>query len=120
MRIEILLIIRRNRRFRGIILKRAFSLLFTVLICCILLFMCKSEVKATFVGVIEEVINDRGAFVYVTEAENDAVYGIIYVNLAKNPAETFKVGDKVKIGYDGTVEYTAPLVITTLTVELVE
>ncbi|MFJ6210228.1 hypothetical protein [Lysinibacillus sp. NPDC092081] len=101
-------------------MKKAFSLLFIVLICCCLLFMCKSEVKATFVGVIEEVINDRAAFVYVTKAENDAVYGIIYVNLAKNPDETFKVGDKVKVGYDGTVQYTAPMVITTLTVELVE
>jgi len=82
--------------------------------------MCKSEVKATFVGVIEEMVNDRKAVVYVTESENNAVRGIVYVNLAKNPDETFKVGDKVKVGYNGTVQDTAPMAITTLTVELVE
>ena len=82
--------------------------------------MCKSEVRATFVGVIEEMVNDRKALVYVTESENNAVRGIVYVNLAKNPDETFKVGDKVKVGYNGTVQDTAPMAITTLTVELVE
>ena len=82
--------------------------------------MCKSEVKATFIGVIEEIVNDRKAVVYVTESENDAVRGIIYVNLAKNPDIQFKVGDKVKVGYDGTVQDTAPMWVTTLTVELVE
>jgi len=82
--------------------------------------MCKSEVKATFIGVIEEMINDRKAVVYVTESENNAVRGIVYVNLAKNPNETFKVGDKVKVGYDGTVQPTAPMAVTTLTVEKVE
>jgi len=82
--------------------------------------MCKSEVRATFVGVIEEMVNDRKALVYVTESENNAVRGIVYVNLAKNPDETFKVGDKVKVGYNGTVQNTAPMAITTLTVELVE
>ncbi|GAB0168057.1 DUF4131 domain-containing protein [Lysinibacillus sp. CTST325] len=101
-------------------MKKAFSLLFIVLLCCSLLFMCKSEVKATFIGVIEEIVNDRKAVVYVTESENDAVRGIIYVNLAKNPDIQFKVGDKVKVGYDGTVQDTAPMWVTTLTVELVE
>ncbi|QGG52732.1 hypothetical protein [Lysinibacillus pakistanensis] len=65
-------------------------------------------------------INNREAFVYVTKTEGNPVYGIIYVNLAKNPDETFQVGDKVKVGYNGTVQDTAPLAITTLSVELVE
>ncbi|QDP99405.1 hypothetical protein FOH38_01910 [Lysinibacillus fusiformis] len=65
-------------------------------------------------------INDRKAVVYVTKTEGNPVYGIIHVNLAKNPDETFQVGDKVKVGYNGTVQDTAPLAITTLTVELVE
>lgn len=82
--------------------------------------MCKSEVKATFVGVIDEMVNDRKAVVNVTESENNTVYGIVYVNLAKNPDETFKVGDKVKVGYNGKVQGTAPMAVTTLTVELVE
>lgn len=82
--------------------------------------MCKSEVKATFVGVIEEMVNDRKAIVYVTKSENNAFRGIVYVNLKKNPDETFKVGDKVKVGYNGKVQGTAPMAVTTLTVELVE
>ena len=82
--------------------------------------MGKSEVNATFIGVIEEMINDRKAVVYVTESENDAVRGIVYINLAKNPDIKFKVGDKIKAGYDGTVQDTAPMWVTTLTVELVE
>ncbi|MFE3574362.1 hypothetical protein [Lysinibacillus sp. NPDC059133] len=101
-------------------MKKTISLFIALLIFYSLFFWGKSEVKATFVGVIEEMINDRKAVVYVTESENNAVYGIIYVNLAKNPDETFKVGDKVKVGYDGTVQGTAPMAVTTLTVELVE
>lgn len=65
-------------------------------------------------------INNREAFVYVTKTEGNPVYGIIYVNLAKNPDETFQVGDKVKVGYNGKVRGTVPLTITTLTIELVE
>ncbi|MFC9540111.1 hypothetical protein ACFTQ7_09545 [Lysinibacillus sp. NPDC056959] len=101
-------------------MKKTFSLFIMLLIFCSLLVMCKSEVKATFVGVIDEMVNDRKAVVYVTESENNAVYGIVYVNLAKNPDETFKVGDKVKVGYNGKVQGTAPMAVTTLTVELVE
>ncbi|MBG9453245.1 hypothetical protein ABE61_03930 [Lysinibacillus sphaericus] len=101
-------------------MKKTISLFITLLLFCSLLVMCKSEVKATFVGVIEEMVNDRKAVVYVTESENNAVYGIVYVNLAKNPDETFKVGDKVKVGYNGKVQGTAPMAVTTLTVELVE
>lgn len=101
-------------------MKKTFISLFIVLLCCSFLFIGKSEVKATFIGVIEELINDRQAVVYVTESENDAVRGIVYVNIAKNPDIKFKVGDKIKAGYDGTVQDTAPMWVTTLTVELVE
>jgi len=102
------------------ILKIKFLLIFTFLLCGSLLFVwSESEIKATFTGVIEE-INGQSAVVYVSEDEEYAVYGIIAVNLAKNPDETFQVGDKVKVGYDGTIRETAPIGITTLTVELVE
>ncbi|MDM5249359.1 hypothetical protein [Lysinibacillus sp. G4S2] len=103
-------------------MKKKYSLIITFLLCCGLLITCNSnsKVKATFIGVIEEMINDREAFVYVNKTEDSPVYGIIYVNLAKNPDETFQVGDKVKVGYDGTVQGTAPLTVTTLSVELVE
>ncbi|MBK3493751.1 hypothetical protein JFL43_02525 [Viridibacillus sp. YIM B01967] len=101
-------------------MKKKFILIFTFLLCGGLLFiLSESEVKATFTGVIEE-INEQGAVVYVTEDEDNAVSGIIAVYLAKNPDETFQVGDKVKVGYDGTIRDTAPIGITTLTVELVE
>ncbi|MGA3676125.1 hypothetical protein [Lysinibacillus agricola] len=103
-------------------MNKKISLIITFLLCCGLLITCNSnrKVEATFIGVIEEMINDREAFVYVTKTEGSPVYGIIHINLAKNPDETFQVGDKVKVGYDGTVQDTAPLTITTLTVELVE
>lgn len=103
-------------------MKKKISLIITFLICCGLLITCTSnrKVKATFIGEIEEMINNREAFVYVAKTEGYPVYGIIYVNLAKNPDETFQVGDKVKVGYNGKVQGTVPLTITTLTVELVE
>ncbi len=103
-------------------MKKKISLIIIFLICCGLLITYTSnrKVKATFIGEIEEMINNREAFVYVTKTEGNPVYGIIYVNLAKNPDETFQVGDKVKVGYNGTVQDTAPLAITTLSVELVE
>ncbi|MGF9976821.1 hypothetical protein ABE042_10340 [Viridibacillus arvi] len=95
-------------------------MIFTFLICGGLLYVwSESKVKATFTGVIEE-INEQGAVVYVTDDEDNAISGIIAVNLAKNPDQTFQVGDKVKVGYDGTMRDTAPIGITTLTVELVE
>lgn len=103
-------------------MKKKISLIIIFLICCGLLITYTSnrKVKATFIGEIEEMINNREAFVYVTKTEGNPVYGIIYVNLAKNPDETFQVGDKVKVGYNGTVQDTAPLAITTLSVELIE
>ncbi|MFJ8262956.1 hypothetical protein ACIQ4I_13530 [Rummeliibacillus sp. NPDC094406] len=103
-------------------MKKKFVLIFTFLLCCGLFFIfTESKVKATFTGVIEE-IDGQTAIVYVTEEEdeNNVVTGIIAVNLAKNPDETFHVGDKVKVGYDGTMRDTAPIGITTLTVELVQ
>ncbi|WP_397538158.1 hypothetical protein [Rummeliibacillus pycnus] len=104
------------------ILIKKFGLIFIFLLCCFLIFKyTESEVKATFTGVIEE-INGQTAIVYVTEEDDkdNVVSGIIYVNLAKNPDVTFQVGDKVKVGYDGTIRDTAPIGITTLTIELVQ
>jgi len=109
-------------RFKGAyILKIKFGLIVILLLCCSLIFIynSNSKVKATFIGVIEE-INGRGAVVYVNKTEESPVSGIIYINLTKNPDETFKVGDKVKVGYDGTIRDAAPIEVTTLTVELVE
>ena len=80
----------------------------------------KSEVRATFIGTIVE-INDYGAQVLVTESEGiNQISGLIGVDFSVNPDETFQVGDKVKVGYDGNIMETAPVRINTLTLEKVE
>jgi hypothetical protein len=103
------------------------SLLITILLSS-LLFACtseevkddKSEVRATFIGTIEE-INDYNAQVLVIESEGiNQISGLIAVDFSVNPDETFQVGDKVKVGYDGNVMETAPVQINTLTLEKVE
>ena len=38
----------------------------------------------------------------------------IIVNLAKNPDEIFRVGNKVKVGYDGKIKNNVPIGIATL------
>lgn len=96
------------------------------LLCSILLsgilFACdssESEVKATFVGIIEEVY-EESATVLVTEAEGIyEISGLVNINLTVNPEENFQAGDKVKVGYDGTVMEISPLSIKTITLEKV-
>ena len=88
-----------------------------------MLFACnslESGVKATFVGIIEEVHEDS-ATVSVTEAEGIyKISGLVNINLSVNPEESFQVGDKVKVGYDGTTMEISPLGIKTLTLEKVK
>ncbi|BAK16744.1 ABC-type sugar transport system, ATPase component [Solibacillus silvestris StLB046] len=103
-------------------MKSKFSLLYLFLLSS-MLFACNSpenDVKATFVGIIEEV-HEESATVSVIEA--DGIYkisGLVNINLSVNPEESFQVGDKVKVGYDGTTMETSPLGIKTLTLEKVE
>jgi len=110
-----------SRFIGGYILKMKFGLIVILLLFCGLIFIynSNSKIKATFIGVIEE-INGRRAVVYVNKTENSPISGIIYVNLAKNPDETFRVGDKIKVGYDGTIRDSAPIEVATITVKLVE
>jgi len=99
-----------------------------VLLCSILLssilFACNAtevknnEVQATFVGIIEEV-HGESATVFVTETE-DKISGLVTINLTVNDDDTFQVGDKVKVGYDGTTMEISPITIKTLTLEKVE
>ena len=77
----------------------------------------KSEVRATFIGTIEE-IKDYYAKVLVIESEGFS--GLISVDLSVSPDETFQVGDKVKVGYNGNVMESQPVQIVTLTLEKVE
>lgn len=75
-----------------------------------------SELKTQnfhFTGTIEEIINENGAIVHDGQ-------GNILVNLSVNKNETFQVGDKVKVGYDGVILESSPAQINTLSVERIE
>jgi len=103
------------------------SLLITILLSC-LLYGCNSEdtkndndeVKAAFIGTIEEIKDDKFGLVDVEEGEILSSGNRVSVNLSVNPTETFQIGDKIKVEYDGTTMESFPLQINTLTVELVE
>ena len=88
-----------------------------------MLFACnslESDVKATFIGIIEEV-HEESATVSVIEAEGIyKISGMVNINLSVNPEETFQAGDKVKVGFDGTTMEISPLAIKTLTLEKVK
>lgn len=71
----------------------------------------------TFTGVIKE-IHDHGALVH---AKNGSIKkGNVFVDLSVNNDETFQVGDKIKVEYNGIILKSNPAQITTLFVELVE
>lgn len=69
-------------------------------------------VSSYFTGTIKE-IYDGTALV-------DGTRGKVLVTLSVNNDETFQVGDKVKIGYNGTIMESNPAQIKTLSVELVD
>jgi hypothetical protein len=103
--------------FKGAyILKKKLNLFFTILLIS-LLFACNA--KATFTGTIEE-INGQSALVSIEEGEILKSGSSVYVNLSVNSQGMFQVGDKVKVGYDGTTMESSPLQIKTLTLEKVE
>ncbi|MBM7610040.1 hypothetical protein JOD29_003318 [Lysinibacillus composti] len=98
-------------------------ILFCFIAIASLLFACGSEnvekdVKATFVGTIQE-INGDSAIIDAAE-EDGKMLGQISINLAVNPNETFQIGDRVRVGYDGMIMESAPAQIKTLSVEKVE
>lgn len=108
------------------ILNKILILLFGVLLSCIL-FACDlnnvehtndSEVNATFIGIIEE-INDYNALVKVEEGAI-SVGSNVFVNLSVNNTGTFQIGDKINVGFDGTIRESEPLQINTIFVKLVE
>ncbi|MEH7250151.1 DUF3221 domain-containing protein [Neobacillus niacini] len=46
--------------------------------------------------------------------------GDLFVDLSVNNDETFQVGDKIKVGFDGIIKESNPAQINTLSVELVD
>ena len=100
-------------------------ILFCLTVVAGLLFACGSEnlekdVKATFVGTIEEIHSSGTAYVSEIEANDNKLSGTVEIDLPANAEETFQVGDKVRVGYDGTTMEIAPVRISTITIEKVE
>jgi len=71
-------------------------------------------VSSSFIGTIKE-INGNSALVLFGNPE-----GLVFVDLSVNSDETFQVGDKVKVKYDGIILESHPAQINTLSVELVD
>jgi len=95
-------------------------ILFCSIVIASLLFACGTEnlEKATFVGTIQEITGDRAI---IDAAEEDGkTLGQIRINLAVNPNETFQIGDRVRVGYDGMIMESAPAEIKTLSVKKIE
>src|SRR5699024_4297118 len=65
-----------------------------------------------FTGTIKEI--------YASTALIDGTMGEVLVSLSVNNDETFHVGNKVKVGYDGTIMESNPAQIKPLSVELVD
>lgn len=90
-----------------------------------LLFACGSEnlekdVKATFVGTIEEILSSGTAYVSEIEENDNKLSGPVEIDLPANTEERFQVGDKVIVGYDGNTMEVSPVRIYTITIEKVE
>lgn len=108
-----------------VILKKISFILFTAILVGIL-FSCQSsdvektdnfKTKATFIGTIEE-INGSNAVVTITEGDILKSGSEANVDLSVAEDTNFQVGDKIKVGYDGSVGESFPLSINTTFVEL--
>jgi hypothetical protein len=80
-----------------------------------------NEIKtesSSFIGTIKE-INGNTALVSAIVLEGNPE-GDVFVDLSVNSDEKFQIGDKVKVGFDGTIKESNPAQINTLSVELVD
>lgn len=71
-----------------------------------------------FTGTIKE-INGNMAIVSAVLVEGNPE-GDVYVDLSVNKDESFQVGDKIKVEFDGIIRESHPAQINTISVELVE
>lgn len=74
--------------------------------------------NSSFTGTIKKINGDStivSAKIFGNNREGD-----VFIDLSVNTDETFQVGDKVKVGYDGTIEESNPAQINTLSVELTD
>lgn len=73
--------------------------------------------NSNFIGTIKE-IHGQSALVHT---ENGGIpEGNVFVDLSVNNDETFEIGDKIKIEFDGTILESNPAQVNTLFVELVD
>lgn len=80
------------------------------------------EVKATFTGTIVKINNQYQSVQVDVEEGGSSLKGeIITVDISVNDEATFEVGNKVEVGFDGSIQETSPLGIgKVFYVELIE
>lgn len=78
-----------------------------------------SETKSTFTGTIET-IDGKNAIVGIEDGEILRSGRKASVDLSAAGDTVFEIGDKIKVGYDGTIQEKYPLGITTTFVELID
>ncbi|MBU5465900.1 hypothetical protein KQI49_03535 [Virgibacillus sp. MSJ-26] len=78
-----------------------------------------SEIKDTFTGTIETIENEV-ATVDIKEGKILRSGKKVTVDLSVADDTTFKIGDEIKVGYEGAVRESGPLGINTTFVELIE
>ncbi|MED1603294.1 DUF3221 domain-containing protein [Alkalihalophilus marmarensis] len=104
------------------IYKRLF--LFLLVLVSVLFSACNSGEhelieEAAFTGTIESIHNDS-AIIAIEEGEILSSGDKVSVNLAVNEEETFQVGDRVVVSYDGAVMESYPLQIHTISIKQID
>lgn len=72
--------------------------------------------NSSFTGTIKEIKSNTA----IVNAKLGGGEGDVFVNLSVNSDETYHVGDRVKVGYDGIIMESSPAQINTLFVELID
>ncbi|MCU9595344.1 YobA family protein [Caldibacillus thermolactis] len=104
-------------------MKRIFKVLIIMLI--LLIIGCSHSVspsenkeRSSFTGTIKEIDGNRAVVSAVLVEGNPE--GDVIVDLSLNKNDTFQVGDKIKVEFDGVIRESNPAQINTLSVELVD
>ena len=102
--------------------KKALLLMGIILVCCLLVAYNSNffKVKDTFTGTIEIVSEYGGMRVNIEESTDKNLGGLVDVAIPDDTTEKFNVGDKVKVGFDGTVLEISPVQIQAITLEKIE
>lgn len=101
-------------------MKKVITLILTLAISISLIGCSNDKAEAEFKGTITEIIGEF-AIVSADEGEDIRSSGdLVEVNLSKNQDIEFKVGDRVRVGYDGAIQEKYPLGINTIFVEMLE